>query len=342
MTKIAKSAGKVGKIVGPLFTAMGLGQAAGALSKVAHGEKLNSEDLLALSAGFQSVLNIGHVKLKSAGDASLASLRRNKVGEVGDATVYRKKTFGEGENAVEVKLTREQAQQIANSGAEAGANLRIALKENNIPESALEVTDTKLLQDWGFNLHLNKKGKAGDAVKRVSLSDEPGFFGKAKNFVGGKDERFSKYGYLTDLVNGTKKRQAYIDKAMQNPTAREQLGIAVDEMQGSALRKLLTRRAYGRAEVRNGLQSIEMGWRRFYQRPEPQNTTEPSTTEAPTTTPTNVVEAPSITAERVDPGTKFVLGEVQPLAKPFSNTYGRPRKQLSSDKESLLPTTNGN
>ena len=148
MTKIARSAGRVGKIVGPLFTAIGLGQAANALSKLTHGEKLNTEDLLALSAGFQSVLNIGHVKLKSAGDASLASLRRNKVGEVGDAAIYRKKTFGEGENKVEVKLTKEQAREIANSGAEAGANLRIALRENKIPESELNgITDTKLLQD---------------------------------------------------------------------------------------------------------------------------------------------------------------------------------------------------
>lgn len=140
---------------------------------------------------------------------------------------------------------------------------------------------------------------------------------------------------------------------MKDESAREALGKAVDEMDEGVLglRKLLTRRAYGRAEQRNNIEGqYSSGLWKMYERPVAETNTTPevsaTSTTAPTASSNNPTPAPrSITLSReivpiprteTPPVTErsFTLG-----AGTFVNSPSRPgRAQLSSSQnDNLLP-----
>lgn len=189
--------------------------------------------MMALSAGLQAMLNVGHTTARGIGDAALASRIREVKTNTRPTTatepvVTHKKQMLLSENAPEnagtrqdIILERGDVDRITRAGEKSGEELKTILREKKVAESEFANADDKaLLKQFGFEV--NEKGLLTGGIKGrkdLASASEP----KTKKSNPNKGENFQKRGYLTDLFKGANRRQEFIDTNMQDATVREAL-----------------------------------------------------------------------------------------------------------------------
>ena len=217
IAKVAKAVTRVAVPLGKAFNALGLIEASSVLTK--NWKDWDTNDLLKLSAGIQSVINIGHSARVRRGESALASeistIRgKEKLPEV----KYTSEKF-KGSDGNQIELSGSEISQIIDKTNKTPAQtLRNILKSRGVTEDSLkDVTDDSLLKQFGFIV--GKKGAFKWA--RTTAKQQP----KQTR------EEYSKNGWLGDvfdpLANREFARREYIDNNLSDSNLRSKLGSSV-------------------------------------------------------------------------------------------------------------------
>lgn len=217
IAKVAKAVTRVAVPLGKAFNAIGLVEASSVLAK--NPKDWDTNDLLKLSAGIQSVINIGHSARVRRGESALASkistIRgKEKLPEV----KYTSEKF-KGSDGNQIELSGSEISQIIDKTNKTPAQtLRNILKSRGVTEDSLkDVTDDSLLKQFGFIV--GKKGAFKWA--RTTAKQQP----KQTR------EEYSKNGWLGDvfdpLANREFARREYIDNNLSDSNLRSKLGSSV-------------------------------------------------------------------------------------------------------------------
>ena len=217
IAKIAKTVTRVAVPLGKIFNAAGLVEAASVLSK--NPKDWDTNDLLKLSAGIQSVINIGHSAYVRRGESALAheisTIRsKEKLPEV----KYRSEKF-KGANGKPIELDSAAIERIVDkTNKTPGKTLRAELKSKGVTDEALkDVTDESLLEQFGFIV--GKKGAFKWARTTAKQQPQP------------TREEYSKNGWLGDVFDPLAKREfarrEYIDRNLADAGVRSKLGESV-------------------------------------------------------------------------------------------------------------------
>lgn len=137
LVKVGKAISKVAVPLGKAFAALGLVEAASALSK--NPKDWDTNDLLKLSAGIQSVINIGHNAHLSRGDSRLASeISRVRSESTPKDIVYQSKTkYTVGDTKDVLKPLEAGEVDSVLSSKTPGERLKEVLKARGVKEEEL-------------------------------------------------------------------------------------------------------------------------------------------------------------------------------------------------------------
>lgn len=217
IAKVAKAVTRVAVPLGKAFNAIGLVEASSVLAK--NPKDWDTNDLLKLSAGIQSVINIGHSARVRHGESALASeistIRgKEKLPEV----KYTSEKF-KGSDGNQIELSSSEVSQITDKTNKTPAQtLRNILKSHGVTEDSLkDVADDSLLEQFGFIV--GKKGAFKWARTTAKQQPQP------------TREEYSKNGWLGDafdpLANREFARREYIDKNLRDSDLRSKLASSV-------------------------------------------------------------------------------------------------------------------
>lgn len=217
IAKVAKAVTRVAVPLGKAFNAIGLVEASSVLAK--NPKDWDTNDLLKLSAGIQSVINIGHSARVRRGESALASeistIRgKEKLPEV----KYTSEKF-KGSDGNQIELSGSEVSQITDKTNKTPAQtLRNILKSRGVTEDSLkDVADDSLLEQFGFIVE--KKGAFKWARTTAKQQPQP------------TREEYSKNGWLGDafdpLANREFARREYIDKNLRDSNLRSKLASSV-------------------------------------------------------------------------------------------------------------------
>lgn len=217
IAKVAKAVTRVAVPLGKAFNAIGLVEASSVLAK--NPKDWDTNDLLKLSAGIQSVINIGHSARVRRGESVLASeistiRSKEKLPEV----KYTSEKF-KGSDGNQVELSGSEVSQITDKTNKTPAQtLRNILKSHGVTEDSLkDVTDDSLLEQFGFIV--GKKGAFKWARTTAKQQPQP------------TRERYSKNGWLGDAFDPLAKREfarrEYIDRNLRDSDLRNKLTSSV-------------------------------------------------------------------------------------------------------------------
>ena len=159
MIKVAKSIAKIGKFVSPMLNAAGLTAAARTIKKPM--KDWTTEDMLALSAGIQAVLNTGHTVHTGVGEQKLArqisQIKQNMGTNANTSRVLNMKVtndsphFVQGKERVPITLSNDEIRAVLNAKKDAGTELTRILKENHkVDPNDINTDSKKLLESFGF------------------------------------------------------------------------------------------------------------------------------------------------------------------------------------------------
>ena len=175
-------------------------------------------------------------------------IKEGTVGTIEGAThsASSKQVKGGSDNTF--KLEQEDIDYVLAGGENAGVRLRERLTAQGADPNLINVDDKALLKQFGFDVKMTK----GESPKIASVSEakppvKERLTNVGKKIVPGKD-KYTKYGYITDLWHGASKRRGYIDAQMQNEPVRNELDKLIASL-GENEGKLL-KRAYGRSQYR--------------------------------------------------------------------------------------------
>lgn len=214
LVKVGKAISKVAVPLGKAFGALGLVEAATALAK--NPKDWDTNDLLKLSAGIQSVINMGHNAYISRGDSKLAAeISRIRGGAKPAEISYtssKKYTIGDTKTTLD-PLEAGEIDSVLSSKTP-GKALQDILKKRGVKEEEIG-NAADLLREWGFQV--DQKGKL------TRLFDRKGEGLKVGAQKVEKEPEFKENGWLADpfriVGNPELKRRAFIDKylpEMQN------------------------------------------------------------------------------------------------------------------------------
>lgn len=216
IAKIGKTVTRVAVPLGKAFNALGLIEASSVLAK--NPKDWNTDDLLKLSAGIQSVINVGHGAHVRRGESRLAHEIQSVVGNAPKERVYsRKFKTGKNNDEIDIPLDADDVRAITGSKTP-GEELKKILKGYGVSDDQL--TNMKsLLSDYGFDIGRKLSLKKD---KRITASEQ-----KPE-----KPKEYSKYGYLFDEVldpfgNREFARRGYIDANLQNSKVRSKISDKV-------------------------------------------------------------------------------------------------------------------
>ena len=178
-----------------------------------------------------------------------------------------------------VKLDDDDIRTILAGNQDAPKRLRDILKNKyHVDPSKINTDDGKLLKEFNFGYTKTAFGK--DRGKISHVYKEYGLSTRAKSKFS-PNEQFTKYGYLTDLLNGSSKRTAFIDESLGNDQIRTQID-ALMRTTGKNTPDRAVQRAYARSQYRRGEAPIQSGNSRFMpnlnEEPSVQNNTAQKTT----------------------------------------------------------------
>lgn len=251
--KALSKSDKLLKTLSGLFIGAGFINAVPTLNKfVTEGPKsLTTDDLYALSGALQASLGVGVRAKQRAGDAKLA--------EMISKTKAKTKVTTEAPKVkeVEVKLKPEEVNEITGAKEKAGETLRKKIEATEGVDKEKLGTDEELLKKFGFEVGENGEIKISEsATHTAKVTGKETTVAKAadavKKVLPGKD-KYSKYGFISDLWNGAAKRRAYIDNAMNTPEIRSEIDATLANMkpnEGKAIK-----RAYGRSQFRTAMEN---------------------------------------------------------------------------------------
>jgi len=192
IAKIAKAVTRVAVPLGKAFSLLGLSQAASVLSK--NPKDWDTNDLLKLSAGIQSVINIGHSAHVRRGESALAS-EISKIKGKPSAKSYSLKI---GDN--DIVLTPEEVKALTDKSNNAEEVLQGILRGRNISDDQMPNL-SELLEKFGFNV---KSRGIGKNKRTIAVAQEPE-----------QNPEYTKYGWLLDDFDPSAtrefKRRKYID-----------------------------------------------------------------------------------------------------------------------------------
>ena len=268
--KLAKVINKIGKpainVIGTGLTAAGLYNAKDAFVKFVTegGQSLTSDEWMQLTGGLQALLNVGHGAARRASDARFAEAisRAKKSPEV--TSTYTSKVKGADDVDIPVSLKNEEVDAIVRSDADAGTTLKQTLVENyGADKTKLDaIEDSKLLNQFGFGVTTGTKGENKGRVLHVYRSNGRNAVERGYNAVKDKAEtEYSKWGFVSDLWNGSQKRQNYIDEAMRDVNNTGIRNIIDEGIQNETfgvgenfpgITDKMIRRAYARSQARIG------------------------------------------------------------------------------------------
>ena len=217
IAKVAKAVTRVAVPLGKAFNAIGLVEAASVLSK--NPKDWDTNDLLKLSAGIQSVINVRNSARIRRGESALASeistiRSKEKLPEI----KYRSEKF-KGTDGKPVELDSAAIERIVDkTNKTPGQTLRAELKSKGVTDEALkDVTDESLLEQFGFIV--GKKGAFKWARTTAKQQPQP------------TREEYSKNGWLGDVFDPLAKREfarrEYIDRNLADAGVRSKLGESV-------------------------------------------------------------------------------------------------------------------
>ena len=170
IAKIGKAVTKVAVPLGKAFSVLGLGEAATVLTK--NPKDWDTEDLLKLSAGIQSVINVGHSHHVRSGEQKLASTLQ---GLEGSGKRKFSRVFGTGETAKRIELSDAEISRITQA-QDASQELKTILAGKGIQEADLQ-DPRGLLSDFGFDVKnrraILKKNRTSEAS--VPKNDTPDY-----------------------------------------------------------------------------------------------------------------------------------------------------------------------
>lgn len=217
IAKVAKAVTRVAVPLGKAFNALGLIEASSVLTK--NWKDWDTNDLLKLSAGIQSVINIGHSARVRRGESALASEISTIRGKekLPDVKYTSEKFKGSDGNQIELSGS-EVSQIIDKTNKTPAQTLRNILKSKGVTEDSLkDVTDDSLLEQFGFIV--GKKGAFKWARTTAKQQPQP------------TREEYSKNGWLGDafdpLANREFARREYIDKNLRDSNLRSKLASSV-------------------------------------------------------------------------------------------------------------------
>lgn len=217
IAKVAKAVTRVAVPLGKAFNALGLIEASSVLTK--NWKDWDTNDLLKLSAGIQSVINIRNSARIRRGESTLASeistIRgKEKLPEV----KYTSEKF-KGSDGNQIELSGSEVSQITDKTNKTPAQtLRNILKSRGVTEDSLkDVTDDSLLEQFGFIV--GKKGAFKWARTTAKQQPQP------------TREEYSKNGWLGDAFDPLAKREfarrEYIDRNLRDSDLRNKLASSV-------------------------------------------------------------------------------------------------------------------
>lgn len=217
IAKVAKAVTRVAVPLGKAFNAIGLVEASSVLAK--NPKDWDTNDLLKLSAGIQSVINIGHSARVRRGESALASeistiRNKEKLPEV----KYTSEKF-KGSDGNQIELFGSEVSQITDKTNKTPAQtLRNILKSHGVTEDSLkDITDDSLLEQFGFIV--GKKGAFKWARTTAKQQPQP------------TREEYSKNGWLGDAFDPLAKREfarrEYIDRNLRDSNLRSKLASSV-------------------------------------------------------------------------------------------------------------------
>jgi len=159
-----------------------------------------------------------------------------------------------------VKLDDDDIRTILAGNQDAPKRLRdILIDKYHVDPSKINTDDGKLLKEFNFGYTKTAFGK--DRSKISHVYKEYGLSTRAKSKIS-PNEQFTKYGYLTDLLNGSSKRTAFIDESLGNDQIRTQID-ALMRTTGKNTPDRAVQRAYARSQYRRGEAPIQSGNSRF-------------------------------------------------------------------------------
>ena len=217
IAKVAKAVTRVAVPLGKAFNALGLIEASSVLAK--NPKDWDTNDLLKLSAGIQSVINVRNSARIRRGESALASeistiRSKEKLPEI----KYRSEKF-KGTDGKSVELDSAAIERITDkTNKTPGKTLRAELKSKGVTDEALkDVTDESLLEQFGFIV--GKKGAFKWARTTAKQQPQP------------TREEYSKNGWLGDVFDPLAKREfarrEYIDRNLADAGVRSKLGESV-------------------------------------------------------------------------------------------------------------------
>ena len=251
--KLVAKSPKLLKNLSNIFIAAGFANAVPTLNKLVNeGPKsLTTEDLYALSGAVQASLGVGVRAKQRAGDAKLA--------EMISKTEAKTKVTTEAPKVkeVEVKLKPEEVTEITGAKEKAGETLRKKIEATKGVDKEKLGTDEELLKKFGFETGENGEIKISEgATHTAKVTGKETTVAKAadtvKKVLPGKN-KYSKYGFISDLWNGAAKRRAYIDNAMNTPEIRSEIDATLANMEPNEGKAI--KRAYGRSQFRTAMKN---------------------------------------------------------------------------------------
>lgn len=251
--KLVAKSPKLLKNLSNIFIAAGFANAVPTLNKlVKEGPKsLTTDDLYALSGAVQASLGVGVRAKQRAGDAKLAEMI-SKTDAKTKVTTEAPKV-----KEVEVKLKPEEVTEITGAKEKAGETLRKKIEATKGVDKEKLGTDEELLKKFGFETGENGEIKISEgATHTAKVTGKETTVAKAadtvKKVLPGKN-KYSKYGFISDLWNGAAKRRAYIDNAMNTPEIRSEIDATLANMEPNEGKAI--KRAYGRSQFRTAMEN---------------------------------------------------------------------------------------
>lgn len=252
IAKIAKAVTRVAVPLGKAFSLLGLSQAASVLSK--DPKDWDTNDLLKLSAGIQSVINIGHSAHVRRGESALAS-EISKVKGKPNPNSYSLKI---GDN--DIVLTPEEVKALTDKSNNAEEILQGILRGRNISDDQMPNL-SELLGKFGFDV---KSRGIGKNKRTVAVAKKPE-----------QNPEYTKYGWLLDDFDPSAtrefKRREYIDNNLTNdvraklkPSLFETNNTTINgpretiAVSSSSLKNTPEARAYIQSLARQG--QVETSW----------------------------------------------------------------------------------
>ena len=197
IAKIAKTVTRVAVPLGKAFSVLGLSQAASVLAK--DPKDWDTNDLLKLTAGIQSIIHIGHSAYVRHGESALASEISRIKGKPGEIP----HSFKVGDT--DIKLTEAEIKAITDPSNNPEEILQGILRGRNISDEQM-TNLPELLERFGFNTKTKGWGKRKRTVATVKEPEQ--------------DPEYTKHGWLLDeldpIASREFRRRAYIDSNLSN------------------------------------------------------------------------------------------------------------------------------